>query len=284
MIPIWGSGRSAINAFQEGNYWTGTGYSLLAVTDVFLVKALGTAIVKGAVKVGVKIATREAVEVATKDATEVVVKEAAKSSTTGFQRFGSLTEKFGEDNEILLRGKTIFPGYYNNPEANKAAFDADGWFKTGDAGIIKNNYLIMTERIKDLFKTSNGKYIAPQEIETRLVLDRYIEQAAVIGDERNFVTAIIAPTIPEVEKFAKANKINYSSVEELLKQPEIYNLIMGRIKVLQSGMAEYEKIKKFTLIPKSFSIEAGELTNTLKVRRAVIMQKYKLQIEEMYAV
>ena len=183
--------------------------------------------------------------------------------------------KIGEDNEILLRGKTIFHGYYNNPEANKAAFDADGWFKTGDAGIIKDNYLIMTERIKDLFKTSNGKYIAPQEIETRLVLDRYIEQAAVIGDERNFVTAIIAPTIPEVEKFAKANKINYSSVEELLKQPEIYNLIMGRIKVLQSGMAEYEKIKKFTLIPKSFSIEAGELTNTHKVRRAVIMQKYK---------
>lgn len=191
--------------------------------------------------------------------------------------------KIGEDNEIMLRGKTIFPGYYNNPEANKASFDADGWFKTGDAGLIKGNQLIMTERIKDLFKTSNGKYIAPQAIETRLILDKYIEQAAVIGDERNFVTAIIAPSIPELESFAKANKISYSNVDELLKLPDIYNLIMGRIKELQNGMAEYEKIKKFILIPKSFSIEAGELTNTLKVRRTVIMQKYKLQIEEMYA-
>ncbi len=190
--------------------------------------------------------------------------------------------KIGDDSEILLRGKTIFPGYYNNPEANKAAFDADGWFKTGDAGIMRGNYLIMTERIKDLFKTSNGKYIAPQEIETRLILDKYIEQVAVIGDDRNFVTAIIAPAIPEVEKFAKANKINYSNVEELLKLPTIHNLIMERIKDMQSGMAEYEKIKKFTLISKSFSIETGELTNTLKVRRAVIMQKYKLQIDEMY--
>ncbi|MDD3322852.1 MAG: long-chain fatty acid--CoA ligase [Paludibacter sp.] len=191
--------------------------------------------------------------------------------------------KIGEENEILLKGKTIFPGYYKNKEATEAAFDDQGWFKTGDAGFIKGNELVMTERIKDLFKTSNGKYIAPQEIETRLVLDKYIEQVAVIGDERNYVTAIIAPVIPAIEEYAKSKKIHYSSIEKLLKIPAISELIHERIKEQQKGMAEYEKIKRFTLIPKSFSIETGELTNTLKVRRAVIMQKYKLQIEEMYA-
>lgn len=200
---------------------------------------------------------------------------------------GSILEgvdvKIGAENEILLKGKSIFPGYYNNPEATKAAFDEDGWFKTGDAGYIKDNQIIMTDRIKDLFKTSNGKYIAPQEIETRLGVDKYIEQVAVIGDERNYVTAIIAPSIPALEEYAQKNKIQYSGVDELLKLPSIYNFLQQRIKDLQKGMAEYEMIKRFTLIPKSFTIETGELTNTLKVRRAVIMQKYKMQIDEMYA-
>jgi len=190
--------------------------------------------------------------------------------------------KTGDDNEILLKGKTIFPGYYNNPEANAAAFTADGWFKTGDAGIIKGNTIIMTERLKDLFKTSNGKYIAPQEIETRLCLDKYIEQVAVIGDERNYVTAIIAPSVPVLEEYAIKNKIDYPSIDELLKSKEIINFIQERIANQQKGMANYELIKKFILIKKSFAIESGELTNTLKIRRTVIMQKYKTQIEEMY--
>jgi len=193
-----------------------------------------------------------------------------------------LQVKIGEENEILLKGKTIFPGYYNNPEATKAAFTEDGWFKTGDAGQIIDNRIVLTDRIKDLFKTSNGKYIAPQEIETRLGLDKYIEQAAVIGDERNFVTAIIAPSIPALEAYAKKSKIEYSNVDELLKSPAIYDLIQTRIIEAQKGMANYELIKRFTLIPKSFAIESGELTNTLKMRRTVIMQKYKLQIEDMY--
>ena len=193
-----------------------------------------------------------------------------------------LEVKTGEDNEILLKGKTIFPGYYNNPEANAAAFTEDGWFKTGDAGIIKGNQLIMTERIKDLFKTSNGKYIAPQEIETRLCLDKYIEQVAVIGDERNFVTAIIAPSIPALEDYARRKEIQYDTIDELLKVTEITDFIQQRILDQQKGMANYELIKRFILIKKSFTIETGELTNTLKIRRSVIMQKYKMQIDEMY--
>jgi long-chain acyl-CoA synthetase len=194
-----------------------------------------------------------------------------------------LKVRIGEESEIQVKGKTIFPGYYNKPEANAAAFTEDGWFKTGDAGYIKDNAVIMTERIKDLFKTSNGKYIAPQEIETRLGVDKYIEQVAVIGDERNYVTAIIAPSIPALEVYAKKNKINYDNVDDLLKSPEIYVLIQNRIVELQKGMANYEQVKRFTLIRKSFAIETGELTNTLKIRRAVILQKYKILIDEMYA-
>jgi len=193
-----------------------------------------------------------------------------------------LQVKIGDENEILLKGKTIFPGYYNNPEANAASFTEDGWFKTGDAGILKGDSIVLTDRIKDMFKTSNGKYIAPQEIETRLSLDKFIEQVAVIGDERNFVTAIIAPSIPALEAYAKKNKIEYSNEDELLKSPLIYELIQNRIAEAQKGMANYELIKRFTLIRKSFTIETGELTNTLKIRRAVIMQKYKLLIDEMY--
>jgi long-chain acyl-CoA synthetase len=190
--------------------------------------------------------------------------------------------RIGEDNEILLKGKTIFPGYYKNQEANKAAFTADGWFRTGDAGYIKGDKIILTERIKDLFKTSNGKYIAPQEIETRLGMDKYIEQVAVIGDERNFVTAIIVPSIPALEEYAKQNGISYANIDELLASEKIYKFVESRIAEKQNSMASYEMIKKFRLIKKGFTIETGELTNTLKMRRAIIMQKYKSLIDEMY--
>jgi long-chain acyl-CoA synthetase len=190
--------------------------------------------------------------------------------------------KIGEDSEILLKGKTIFPGYYMNEAATIAAFTEDGWFKTGDAGFLEGNQIVLTERIKDLFKTSNGKYIAPQAIETLLALDKYIEQVAAIGDERNFVTAIIVPSMPAILEYAEKKKIIFESEDELLKTPEIYSLIEGRIKELQKGMANYEQIKKFSLIRKGFSIETGELTNTLKIRRAVIMQSYRSIIDEMY--
>ncbi len=119
--------------------------------------------------------------------------------------------KIGEDNEILLKGKTIFPGYYKNEKATNAVFTEDGWFKTGDAGILENDQIILTERIKDLFKTSNGKYIAPQAIETLLALDIYIAQAAAIGDERNFVTAIIVPNMPAILEFAEKKQKKFES-------------------------------------------------------------------------
>ncbi|OIP81232.1 MAG: long-chain fatty acid--CoA ligase [Porphyromonadaceae bacterium CG2_30_38_12] len=194
-----------------------------------------------------------------------------------------LEVKIGTDNEILVKGKTVFKGYYKNEKATREAFTDDGWFRTGDAGFIKNGSLTLTERIKDLFKTSNGKYIAPQAIETRLTLDPYIDQVATIGDERNYVTAIIAPSIPALEAFATTLNINFTDSEDLLQKPEIISLINERIKHAQKDMANYEMIKRFKLIKKGFTIETGELTNTLKMRRAVIMQKYKSLIDDMYS-
>ncbi len=190
--------------------------------------------------------------------------------------------KIGKDNEILLKGKTITKGYYKNDKANQEAFTEDGWFRTGDAGYIKDGLLILTERIKDLFKTSNGKYIAPQKIETLLGEDKYIDHAVIIADERNYVTAIVVPDFLALKEYASQNNIEYKDKLELIKRKEVIDLIDARITEKQSQMANYEKIKKFTLIEFPFSIETGELTNTLKVRRAVVMQKYKSIIEKMY--
>ena len=191
--------------------------------------------------------------------------------------------KIGTDNEILLKGRTVFRGYYKNPEANAAAFTEDGFFRTGDAGFLRNECIILTDRLKDLFKTSYGKYIAPQEIETRLILDKYIEQVAVIGNEKPYVTALIAPAMPALEEYARKAKISYSSTEELLAKPQVIELIESSIRKQQEGMAPYEFIKKFALLATPFSIQSGELTNTLKLKRPIVEQRYKVLIDEMYA-
>ncbi len=192
--------------------------------------------------------------------------------------------RIGHDNEILVKGPTVMSGYYNKPRETADAFTPDGYFRTGDAGYFdENGSLVLTERIKDLFKTSNGKYIAPQAIESRLGQDKYIEQVAVIGDNRKFVTAIIVPAIETLKEYAQRKKIQYRSLEELLADNRIIQLISSRIEALQEGFASFEKIKKFTLLPKEFTMEAGELTNTLKIRRPVINRHYASQIEAMYA-
>ncbi len=191
--------------------------------------------------------------------------------------------KIGEENEILLRGKTITPGYYKKAEATAAAIDEEGWFHTGDAGYFKNGQLYLTERIKDLFKTSNGKYIAPQALETKLVVDRYIDQIAIIADQRKFVSALIVPVYGYVKDYAKEKGIAYKDMEELLQHPKVVGLFRARIDTLQQQFAHYEQIKRFTLLPEAFSMERGELTNTLKLKRAVVAQNYKELIDAMYA-
>ena len=190
--------------------------------------------------------------------------------------------KFGENDEILLKGPAITKGYYKKEAATKAAFTEDGWFRTGDAGYLKDGFLFLTERIKDLFKTSNGKYIAPQAIETKMVVDRYIDQISIIADERKFVSALIVPDYKLVEKFAEKKGIQYASMAELLKHEAVIDMFAERIETLQQQFAHYEQIKKFTLLPEPFSMAKGELTNTLKIKRSVLNKNYAAEIEAMY--
>ena len=208
----------------------------------------------------------------------------------GFQ-FGSIGEVMPGvqvkidpgNNEILVKGKTVMSGYYNKPEETKKAFTEDGFFRTGDAGRLEGNTLFFTERIKDLYKTSNGKYIAPQAIEMVMSGDNYIEQIAVIGDQRKFVSALIVPVYPLLEKYAGEKGISFESREELVKNKDIIRFIEARVEEHQKNLASYEKIKRFTLLPQPFTMEGRELTDTLKLRRPVVLQKYANEIEAMYA-
>lgn len=190
--------------------------------------------------------------------------------------------KFGENDEILLRGKTITPGYYKKETSTKEAITEDGWFHTGDAGYMKNGELFLKERIKDLFKTSNGKYIAPQMIESKLAIDKYIEQAVIVADKHKFVSALIVPDYRLLGEYAAAQGIRAEGKEALCDNPVILQMIGERIDTLQQDLAHYEKVKRFVLLPEAFTIENGELTNTLKVRRAVIYDHYSKLIEDIY--
>ena len=193
-----------------------------------------------------------------------------------------LDVKISEDGEVLLKGPTIFKGYYNREDITAASFTPDGYFKTGDAGYMKKGELFLTERIKDLFKTSNGKYIAPQMIETRLMVDKFIDQIAVIADERKFVSALIVPEYRILEEWANANGIEYASMAELCADKRVIDMLKERIDTLQQQLAYYEQVKRFTLLPEPFSMEKGELTNTLKLKRRVVNEHYKKEIDRMY--
>jgi len=192
--------------------------------------------------------------------------------------------KIDESNgEILIRGGNVMKGYYKKPDATAEVFTSDGFFRTGDAGIFEENgELRITDRIKDLMKTSGGKYIAPQMIESTLGADHFIEQIAIIGDQRKYVTALIVPSFEALEEHAKTNNIQYSSKEELVKKPEIKEFYQNRIEEASSEFARFEKIKKFTLLPGEFTVENGEITPTLKIKRKVVAEKYKDIIDSMY--
>ena len=190
--------------------------------------------------------------------------------------------KISDEGEICLKGDTITKGYYNRPDITAQSFDDEGFFKTGDSGYLKDGELYLKDRIKDLFKTSNGKYIAPQMIEAKLLVDKFIDQIVIIADQRKFVSALIIPEYKTLEEYAKANGIEFGSREELCGNAKIHEMIMERIDTLQQQLAHYEQIKRFTLLPKPFTMESGELTNTLKMRRKVINEHYKNEIEAMY--
>lgn len=194
----------------------------------------------------------------------------------------SIQIKIGEDNEILLKGPTITKGYYHRDTTNAKVFDEDGFFHTGDAGYMKDGELFLTERIKDLFKTSNGKYIAPQQVESLLLVDKFIDQVAVIADQRKFVSALIVPEFRLVEDWAREHHIAFSSREDLCANEQVKKMLQERINTLQQQLAYYEQIKRITLLPHHFSMESGELTNTLKIRRPIINKNYQAEIDKMY--
>ena len=191
--------------------------------------------------------------------------------------------RISEEGEVLLKGPTITIGYYNRDDLTRAAFTADGYFKTGDSGYLKGGELFLKERIKDLYKTSNGKYIAPQMIESKLLVDKYIDQIAIIADQRKFVSALIIPVYPLLEEYAREHHIPFDSHEQLCADPQINEMMKERIDTLQQQLAHYEQIKRFTLLPHHFSMERGELTNTLKIKRRVLNENYKKEIDAMYA-
>lgn len=196
----------------------------------------------------------------------------------------SIQVKIGEENEILVKGPTVTKGYYNKPEETAKAIDADGWFHTGDCGeLTETGEIILTERLKDLYKTSNGKYIAPQMLEKLLGQDKYMEQVAVIGDGKKYVSALIVPNFDELKLYAEKKHIEFATIEELVNNPDIHYMIEERINGYQKDLASYEQIKRFVLLPRAFTMESGELTNTLKIRRPVINKRYAPLIDALYA-
>jgi long-chain acyl-CoA synthetase len=195
----------------------------------------------------------------------------------------NLEVRIADDGEILVRGPSVFKGYWNRPEETRAALE-DGWFKTGDIGNIDaDGYLSVTDRKKDLIKTSGGKFIAPQPIENALKLNPYVGIAAILGDRRKFPAVMISPNFVRLEEWARANGIAFSSRAELVANPKVQSLYEGIVEEQNQNLARFEKLKRVMLVPDEFTLDNGALTPTLKLRRRVIEERYKKQIDELYA-
>ena len=191
--------------------------------------------------------------------------------------------KIADDGEVLTRGPHVMKGYYKNPEATAESIDEDGWLHTGDIGMLDDEgMLYITDRKKNIIVTSGGKNVTPATIENLLVTSPFIEQSMVIGDKRNYLTALIAPNFDALKKYADENGISHSDFKELLTNEKIYAAVDADVQNLTKDLARFEQIKKFTLMPKEFTIEDGELTPTLKVKRKVVMEKYADIIDKMY--
>lgn len=205
-------------------------------------------------------------------------------------RFGSVGEilpnievKIAEDGEILTRGPHVMKGYFNKEAETKEAIDEENWFHTGDIGFLdENSLLTITDRKKNIIVTSGGKNIAPSAIENKLVTSKFIEQAMVIGDQRKFCSAVIVPAFEPLEEWARENNISYNETGELSSKPEVYELIKKDVESINKDLASYESIKDFILSPRLFTIESNELTPSLKVKRKVVLDNFKTEIEKIY--
>ena len=192
--------------------------------------------------------------------------------------------KLGERNELLVRAPTVMRGYYKKPEATSAVMTGDGFLRTGDAGAVDaEGHIYFVERIKELMKTSYGQYVAPQLVEGTLGKDPFIEQIAVVADARHFVSALIVPSFESLEEYARSINLQYQCQADLLRHSAVVAFFEARIQAMQQELARFQQVKKFTLLPRAFSVEAGELTPTLKLRRSTIEANYRDEIEGMYA-
>ncbi len=190
--------------------------------------------------------------------------------------------KIGDQDEILVKGKTVMKGYYKKPDETAKVFDGE-WLKTGDAGTIdEEGNITITDRIKDLMKTSGGKYVAPQMIESILTNDKFIENAILVGDDKPFVSALLVPNFEALKEYAHSINLTYHSMEELIDISHIREFYEQKLEQLQKRLANFEKVKKFRLLPQDFSMNLGELTPTLKIRRQIIINHFKKLIDDMY--
>lgn len=193
--------------------------------------------------------------------------------------------KLGDDGEILVKGRNVMMGYYKNPQLTKEAFDADGWFKTGDIGeFVDNHFLKITDRKKEIFKTAGGKYVAPQMVENKMKESPFIEQIMVIGNGRKFVSALIVPSVANIRKYMKDHNMPAApdSNEALVKMPEVIELVQKQVDKFNPLFSHPEQIKKFALLPNEWTIDGGEMTPTIKLKRKIIEQKYANVIEGIY--
>jgi len=192
--------------------------------------------------------------------------------------------KIGDNNEIWVKGNGVMKGYYKKPEATAEVFTADGWFKTGDSGAVDaHGNLMIIDRIKDLMKTSNGKYITPQPIENLLTNDNFIQQAIIVGDDKPYVTALLVPNFDALKEMAHQLELKFESMDELVNIQKIKDFYNERVNQLQKNLAGFEKIKNFKLLPMEFNMDLGELTPTLKIKRNIVLQRFSMLIDEMYA-
>jgi long-chain acyl-CoA synthetase len=191
--------------------------------------------------------------------------------------------RIAPDGEIETRGPHIMLGYWNKPEETRAVFTEDGWFKTGDIGSFdRDGFLSVTDRKKELFKTSGGKYISPQPIEQLIKGSRFVNQVVVIGSERRFPAALIVPEWEQLESYAKLKGLDLRTHEDFCHDPRIVNLFERQIAARTQNLAQFEKIKRIALLDKELTVEGGELTPTLKVKRRVVNEKYREVIDRIY--
>ncbi len=209
--------------------------------------------------------------------------DAYRANTVG-KVIPNLEARLAGDGELEVRGSSVFKGYWQNEEATKKEYTPDGWFKTGDIGKLEDGFLAITDRKKELMKTSGGKYIAPQPVESKLKSDGLVEHAALIGDNRKFVSVLISPNFKALEGWAKQNGVSAGSDHaKLAGDPKVQKLYEGIVEKVNGSLAHYETIKKVTVVPDAWSVEEGELTPSLKLKRRILVDKYKDQIDRMYA-